>query len=199
MRYYLWIEGKESGPYDQTEVQQAIGDGTIAVKTLARTESGTEWKPLSQILPQSRNADPVATKSAASKSVASSKHEERTESQFIGGFTRSQGTCVIVLLCIGLILAGWKVLKPVPHWEYKKLVCLTDGLHDRTGIGALSYSSIKLDESLLSVMGAEGWELTTSYLEMETAFPNFGKEEYVNGLQPNIRPQSLVLIFKRPK
>jgi hypothetical protein len=41
-------------------------------------------------------------------------------------------------------------------------------------------------------------EMAGSHLEMETAFPNCGKEDYMNGLQPNIRPQSLTILFKRP-
>ena len=35
------------------------------------------------------------------------------------------------------------------------------------------------------------------YVENETAWPNFGKDEFVTGLQPNVRAQSLVMIFKR--
>jgi len=41
-------------------------------------------------------------------------------------------------------------------------------------------------------------ELVDSYLEMETVHPNFGDSRYVTGLQPNVRPQRLVLIFERP-
>jgi hypothetical protein len=115
------------------------------------------------------------------------------------GVNRLQGHFIIGLLCIGLGLPFWNALKPVPRWEYKKVVVLTSGIRDRTGVGALSNSSISLDESMLESMGADGWELAGSYLELETAFPNFGRGDLVTGLQPNIRPQSLVLIFKRPK
>jgi hypothetical protein len=115
------------------------------------------------------------------------------------GVTRLQGHFIIGLLCIGLGLPFWNALKPVPHWEYKKVVVLTSGLSDRTGVGALSNSSISLDDNMFESLGADGWELAGSYLEMETAFPNFGRSDLVTGLQPNIRPQRLVLIFKRPK
>ncbi len=54
-----------------------------------------------------------------------------------------------------------------------------------------------LPEEMLNKLGSEGWELSSSYLEMETAWVNFGKNEYVTGLQPNIRPQRVVLVFKR--
>lgn len=189
MRYYLWRDGKESGPHAEAEVRQAISDGTIVPQTLARSESESEWKPLQQILP-SKPKTTLPAPEVKKTALSSPGHN---------GITRTQGALIVALLCIGLGLPFFGILKPVPRWEYKKMTFLTEGDHDRTGLGAMSYSSIKLDDSRLDTMGAEGWELVTSYLEMETAFPNFGKGEYVTGLQPNIRPQSLVLIFKRAK
>lgn len=58
-------------------------------------------------------------------------------------------------------------------------------------------TSVTPSQDELSKLGAEGWELVGSYLEMETAFPNFGNAGYVTGLQPNVRPQRAVLIFRR--
>ena len=46
--------------------------------------------------------------------------------------------------------------------------------------------------------GAMGLVPTELYLEIETAFPNFGSADYVTGLRDNVRPQRLVLILKRP-
>ena len=63
----------------------------------------------------------------------------------------------------------------------------------------LSSSSVLPSDSSLNKFGIDGWEIATSYLEMETVFPNLlASGDGVNGLQPNIRPQRLVLIFKRP-
>ncbi|EFA68224.1 hypothetical protein [Cylindrospermopsis raciborskii] len=64
---------------------------------------------------------------------------------------------------------------------------------------ALSYKTIPDISSKILEMGQEHWELVGSYLENETAYPNFGNSEYVTGIQPNVRPQKLVLIFKRPQ
>ncbi|MDP6944016.1 MAG: DUF4177 domain-containing protein [Myxococcota bacterium] len=83
-------------------------------------------------------------------------------------------------------------------WEYKVVRMMTEG-NERQGIQAVKYSSIQLDEAQIERMGAEGWELTGIYVENETAFPNFGKEEYVTGIRVNVRPQMAVLLFKRPK
>jgi hypothetical protein len=63
----------------------------------------------------------------------------------------------------------------------------------------ISSSSILPSDSSLNKFGIDGWEIATSYLEMETVFPNLlASGDGVNGLQPNVRPQRLVLIFKRP-
>ncbi|MDQ3816859.1 MAG: DUF4177 domain-containing protein [Thermoproteota archaeon] len=107
-----------------------------------------------------------------------------------------QGYIIIGLLCIGLVLLSWGVFRPQPKYEYKVVSFLTES-NDRTGGGALKFSSVKVDEAQLASMGAEGWELVGTFLEMETAYPNFGSSEYVTGLQPNVRPQRAVLIFKR--
>ncbi len=58
--------------------------------------------------------------------------------------------------------------------------------------------SIFIPEYELNKLGAEGWELVSAHLEMETAFYNFGKSEYHTGIKPNVRPKTVVAIFKRP-
>ena len=83
-------------------------------------------------------------------------------------------------------------------WEYKTVNITPSANNSRTGTGASEYNAITPSETQLNTLGGEGWELVSSYLEMETAYPNFGDEKYVTGIQPNIRPQSVVLLFKRP-
>lgn len=109
--------------------------------------------------------------------------------------TKSQGYILIALLSIGLLLLTLSAFKQ-SKYEYKVMEVMTES-NDRTGDGAMKFTSIKINEQQMSAMGAEGWELASTLLEMETAYPNFGKSEYVTGLQPNIRPQRAVLIFKR--
>lgn len=81
-------------------------------------------------------------------------------------------------------------------WEYKVVTVGSEG-HERLKVGAMNYSSITPSEADFNLLGKQGWELSSSYLEMETAWANFGKDEYVTGLQPNVRPQRVVFIFKR--
>lgn len=83
-------------------------------------------------------------------------------------------------------------------WEYRVYEYIGDG-YDRAISEQAAYQNF-IDPSAddLLTLGQEGWELAGCYLEMETAFPNFGDEDYVTGIRDNVRPQRLVLIFKRP-
>lgn len=101
-----------------------------------------------------------------------------------------------LVFAAALLLFGCGNLDMI-QWEYKVVKNLPiDGLY-RVGEGAKAINTINISEDELNKIGQEGWELVDSYLEMETAFPNFGKEEYHTGIKPNVRPQLLVLIFKR--
>jgi len=82
-------------------------------------------------------------------------------------------------------------------WEYKIYSISPEQSYERTGEDALKSTKITISQDELNKLGSEGWELTTSFLELETSHPNFGSSEYVTGLQPNVRNQRLVLIFKR--
>ena len=109
-----------------------------------------------------------------------------------------------------LVVTGWACAPtssdrsnpnaPLPpqsvRWEYKTLV--VEGLPlSRTDAGAMDPGSVKVAESDLNALGQEDWELVSTWVEEETAFPNLGDAKYVTGLQPNIRPKRVVLVFKR--
>ena len=131
--------------------------------------------------------------------------------------TKTQGYILIIALITGVILSGYAFTElqkseqatletlaqiknsvaPISGWEYKAVAFYTAG-NSRTGSEALKFSSVDLKADVIDKLGKDGWELVSNYLEMETAFPNFGRDDLVTGLQPNIRPQNLVLIFKRP-
>jgi GYF domain 2 len=49
MNYFLWVTGKEQGPYTIEQLRNAVADGTIDRHQTARTEDGTEWEPLQEI------------------------------------------------------------------------------------------------------------------------------------------------------
>ena len=57
--------------------------------------------------------------------------------------------------------------------------------------------TVDLDIEELQMAGKNGWEIAGQWLEHETVFPNFGKDEYVTGLQSNFRPSKLLILLKR--
>lgn len=115
--------------------------------------------------------------------------------------SRTQGHVLLMLLTILVALVGFEVLQPAaspPDWEYRIVAWDAEG-HDREGTSAMRYASIQIDTTELAQLGSEGWELVDTMLEMETAWPNFGNDRYVAGLQPNIRPQRALLLFRRAR
>lgn len=70
---------------------------------------------------------------------------------------------------------------------------------DRTGSDAMSATQIDREilKSLTEEMTNSGWEFAGTAMEIETAYPNFGKDEYVTGLRENIRPQALLIVFRK--
>lgn len=112
--------------------------------------------------------------------------------------TKRQGNTIITLLLIALGFPFFSMFRPAQPWEYTHVKLSVRPKVQRRGPDAFDYTSINLSDAALDSLGKCGWELVGTYLEMETAFPNFGESGYVTGLQPNFRPQCLVLIFKRP-
>lgn len=103
---------------------------------------------------------------------------------------------VLILLFLILILHYPSHIEKVDQWEYKVIRFYNLG-EDREGAEAFKQTEIMVSENRLNELGAEGWELVSSSLEIETAYPNFGNSSYVTGLQPNVRSQAIVSILKR--
>lgn len=103
---------------------------------------------------------------------------------------------LIGLLVVNLALLVF--LYPGRRWEYKV-----------KRVSGESTSSFSLEDfkplpinltNLTSTLESEaGWELVACVPETETVHPNFGKDEYVTGLQPNVRSNAVLLIFRRAK
>ena len=48
MKFFLWIDGKQDGPFEPEQIRAMLGAGSIAAVTLGCPEDGTgEWKPIS--------------------------------------------------------------------------------------------------------------------------------------------------------
>lgn len=123
------------------------------------------------------------------------------------GITQSQGSIIIFFMAVALGADGiFAFLKPTPKWEYAEISIVAEipkkfekALGTSTNALELAPKVIPDFSDELEEAGRLGWELVGVYLQQETAHPNFGNEEMVTGLQPNIRPQNLVCIFKRPR
>jgi hypothetical protein len=106
---------------------------------------------------------------------------------------RFQSRIVLVSL---LVLAFPVACQKYTKWQYKVVPVSSDSV-SRTGLSAMLQTTVDVNVDSLSSWGTRGWELVATYLEVETAFPNFGNEEYHTGIKTNTRPQRLVMIFKR--
>ncbi|HOI92042.1 MAG TPA: hypothetical protein PLK28_16190 [Candidatus Rifleibacterium sp.] len=102
-------------------------------------------------------------------------------------------------LILLLVISFWLAQKHnLPQFEYR-VIYFGDGGEGRLGADAIKYRKITPATYELDALGSSGWELVSTYLETETSYPNFGDNNYVTGIQPNIRPQRLVCIFRRVK
>ena len=57
---------------------------------------------------------------------------------------------------------------------------------------------IQINEGDLNILGGSGWQLVASYVEEETVFPNLGDPKFITGVESNVRPKRVVLLFQRP-
>lgn len=108
---------------------------------------------------------------------------------------------ILIVLCIVIILllifTQGNSISVRQQWQYRT-VTYYGSQYKRQGTQAFNYSEVIVPQDEIDKYGKNGWELVTSYLEMETAFPNFGDKNYVTGININVRPQAVKLIFKRP-
>jgi hypothetical protein len=146
-----------------------------------------------------RDASLAASTAPESKATAVHPRHPATFSWF--RLTVGVASVMILFMMVAPCVPGLDVLvraRPV-KWEYRVEIVYPDILHDRgtSTEGAIAQNQVTVADARLNALGVEGWELTGSYLEMETAFPNFGDTKYVTGLRDNVRPQRLVLIFRR--
>lgn len=81
-------------------------------------------------------------------------------------------------------------------WEYKTVSVKGEEQETR---GKFRTNKFDVSDESLNLFGEDGWELVSMYETCETVHPNFGNEEYVSGIQPNVRTSEINFIFKRKK
>ncbi|MFN4269934.1 MAG: DUF4177 domain-containing protein [Thermosynechococcus sp.] len=106
--------------------------------------------------------------------------------------TAASALAIFLMLLLGRLF-------PNSKWEYKTVYVRAETVsYVYPKLSTKEVSLIEL-ESEVEKLGKQGWELVDSFVEDETVHPNFGNEEYVTGLQPNVRPNRVVLLFKRKR
>lgn len=197
--YYTDAANEVKGPCTNLRLMALQKSGELNDASLVCAEGTDEWVELRTVFPANRIFKSAAPAESAETPPDAARTSANDTPKASGPrpATRTQAALIILILLAGIGFPYLGTLRPVPKWEYQKVVFRGDD-NDRIGAGALKYSSIKVDQALLNQLGNEGWELTSSYLEMETAFPDLGLEDKDPDLQPNIRPQAVVFVFKRP-
>ena len=85
-------------------------------------------------------------------------------------------------------------------WEYKAVKISGDIM--KYDYDVRKFFPLELDEDTVSSkmnLFYRQWDLVGTVTEIETVHPNFGKEDYVTGIQPNTRSKATILIFRRQK
>lgn len=94
-----------------------------------------------------------------------------------------------------ITMLGLSIASCTTNWEYK---VVTVKKVDKE-VSKFDSNKFEVTDENLNLFGKEGWELVGVYPITETVHPNFGKREYVNGIQPNVRTAEVNFVFKRKK
>lgn len=86
---------------------------------------------------------------------------------------------VVITMTTGFISCSKK--EELQKWEYKTLTTWSIDL------GEFSELYITIPQAEMDSLESQGWELVDVYTRAGTVHPNYGSEEYVTDLQPNVR------------
>jgi hypothetical protein len=96
--------------------------------------------------------------------------------------------------CVAILATG--LFSCTEKWEYKTVS--VKGSEQGT-LGKFESNKFDVSDTALNLFGRDGWELVGVYEKTETVHPNFGNDEYVSGIQPNVRTAEIDFVFKRKK
>lgn len=82
-------------------------------------------------------------------------------------------------------------------WEYK--IVSVKGVEESGTKGKFQSNKFDVSDEALNLFGKDGWELVGVFDKTETVHPNYGNDQYVSGLQPNVRTAEINFVFKRKK
>jgi hypothetical protein len=177
--YYIASNGETAGPVPYADLQSYLKSGLIKPTTPICKVGDAAWAPfLLGVEDGGISASHIAT--------------DRSSIQMV---IPSWMKFVLWALLAGVFL---NFLLPIAtnalqknEWEYRVIHFPAESAED------LSSRSVNIDITDLQAAGKNGWEIVGQWVEHETVFPNFGRNEYVTGLQPNFRTSKLSILLKR--
>jgi len=222
-KYKIARYGKEIGNFTLIEITNALQSGHLKLSDDCWTEGDIKWQKLSDITTHLNTNSKPTPSNHLSNSMQHSTNTSPTNKNpywaLVGIF------CCALCILLTLIFANFRstkwdyhtkvinfpdseyinLLKAPIQWKYTyssvpaRSARYTTLEADRTGHDAMSAAQIDRDmlKSITEEMTNSGWELAGTAMEIETAYPNFGKDEYVTGLRENIRPQALLVVFRK--
>ena len=81
-------------------------------------------------------------------------------------------------------------------WEYK--IVKVKGA-EQGALGKFQSNNFDVSDTALNLFGKDGRELVSVFEKTETVHPNFGNNQYVSGIQPNVRTAEIDFVLKRKK
>jgi hypothetical protein len=196
--YYIALNGETEGPVKYADLQSYLKSGQIKPTTLICKVGDAAWAPF---LPDARHEGLPPNESPV-REISQTERLSLPGGVVVALWIIVLGVLLNTAVSVFLYLSAQPTFSAVlslsassaqlKTWEYRVVEYPASAANDR------STRSINLNEQALQSAGRDGWEIVGQWLEHETVYPNFGKDEYVTGIQPNFRPSKLVVLMKRP-
>ena len=177
--YYIASNGETAGPVPYADLQSYLKSGLVKPTTPICKVGDAAWAPF---LPNVEDGGFSAPNTAGDRSSVQMN---------VPAWMKFALWALVAGVFLNILLPVVTTLLQKNEWEYRVME-----FSAKPGDKNAS-RTVDLDIEELQMAGKNGWEIAGQWLEHETVFPNFGKDEFVTGLQPNFRPSKLLILLKR--
>jgi hypothetical protein len=201
--YYTDNSGDVQGPVSKNDLEELHRSGQISATTKVCQEGSENWIPFYQFATANPTQPQENRKQKSTEPIQEARSNVKSSpSESDDQWLHKSHFIPLMILLLGFGFLFFQTMKRPQEWEYEtmEILAASEAFSGSSGnLAKLDTRTIPDISARLKAMGLLEWELIDSFLENETAHPNFGAENLVTGLQPNVRPRKLVLIFKRPR